>query len=208
MDFATLYAVCYPAVQNEMLMREGGGQMTGGFVRDDFPVDGKLYAIAWALMAKEHTVLHFPETYGRRAIAEMRDTWGNLLTRWTKPGYYYINRPGVAIARIEVAIDVDARSERDHMMALDVQNDFFISDLAVGGNEYEDKLALIKIPDTITMENVDELPAKQFFAIASVIVHYNPPKDKRIAQALRNTETAQPQVLEAAKQKALLKYTK
>lgn len=63
-DFVKLYTYCYPAVQNEMYMREYIDDITGRFIRDDFPVDNKLHSVAWVLMHREQTVLHFPETYG------------------------------------------------------------------------------------------------------------------------------------------------
>lgn len=59
-----LYKYCFPAVQNEMYMRESISEMTGRFIRDDFPIDKKLHSVAWVLMNKEQSVLHFPETYG------------------------------------------------------------------------------------------------------------------------------------------------
>lgn len=135
----------------------------------------------------------------------MHDIYNKRLARWTTPGYYFLNRPGIAVARIVVEIDVNAPDEQDYMMALNLQDDISITDLTVGGNEYEGELELIAPITPIMPEDVAGLSAKQFFAIASVIVRYNPPSDKRIAGAIKYTEMATAPELEQARHIALKK---
>lgn len=146
-----------------------------------------------------------PIHVGRKVVVEMHDIWNNLLATWTKPGYYYLNRPGVAVARIVVEIDVNASDEQDYMMALNLQDDISITDLTVGGNEYEGRLELIAPVVPIMPEDVAGLSAKEFFAIASVIVRYNPPRDTRIANAIKYTKLATALELEEARHAALKK---
>lgn len=135
----------------------------------------------------------------------MHDIWNNLLARWTTPGYYYLNRPGISVARIVAEIDVNAPDEQDYMMALNLQDDISITNLDLGGNEYEGRLELIRPVNPIMPADVKELSAKEFFAIASVVIAYNPPKDKKIIEDIRHTELATASELEAAKRTALKK---
>lgn len=204
-DLVRLYEVCFPAVQNEMFMRKFATQLNGRFIRDDFVTGGKLRSVAWVLMNKEETVLHFPETYGRRVVVEMRDIWNNVLAEWTQPGYYYLNIPGVAMARLVAEIDVGGASEQEYMIALDLQDDLTITDVAIGGNEYEDSYRVVNPVTPIPPRDVAELGAGEFFSIASVIERFNPPKDPSIRPGLSYTEEATAPELEAAKIKALKK---
>jgi hypothetical protein len=208
MDFATAFEACYPAVQNEMYMRESAGQINGRFIRDDQPWgDGWLRSVAWIIMTKEQTVLQFPETYGRKVIVTMVNLWDEPIATFSKPGYYGLSVPGEKVARLLAKIEVHPESESDWIMALDLQDTLSIVDIGVGADEYEDSQALVSTSEDLVSVDIAKMTAKEFFAIASTIVHYNPPRDKKLADklraTLRRTETARPSDLEAARIKAL-----
>lgn len=208
MDYAAAFKACYPAVLNEMLIRESAGHLHGRFVRDDQPRgDGCLHSIAWIIVAKEQTVLQFPETYGRKAVVTMVNLWNEPLATFTKPGYYLLDAPGEKVAILTAKIEVHPESETDWLMALDLQDTFSIVDTSVGGHDYEDSQVLVVPAKSIETSDITQMSAKEFFAIASAILHFNPPRDKKLAQKLRATlklsETARPAELEAARAKVL-----
>lgn len=208
MDYATAFEVCYPAVLNEMLMRDLAGHLNGRFVRDDQPTnDGWLRSVAWVVMTKEQTVLQFPETYGRKVIVTMVNLWDEPIATYSKPGYYLLNAPGEKVARLTAKIEVHPESETDWLMALDMQDTLSIVDIGLGADEYEDSQVLVVPSQRLESDDIASMTANEFFATASTIVHYNPPRDKKLAEKLRaalhRSETAKPADLEAGRLKAL-----
>lgn len=208
MDFATAFEVVFPAILNEMIMREFAGHLNGRFIRDDQPgEDGWLRSTAWVLMSKEQTVLQIPETYGRKVVVTMVNLWNEPLHKFTKPGYYALHVEGEKIAHLTAKIEVHPESESDWLMALDLQDTISIVDIGLGNNEYQDSQVLIVPEKSLDRDDIAELTAKEYFALASTIVHFNPPRDKKLAEKLRATlrrsETALPTDLESARLKAL-----
>jgi hypothetical protein len=202
-DLVELYKYCYNAVENEMYMRDSVGEMTGRFIRDDSINHGYLYSTAWILMTKEQAVLHFPPTYGRPTVVEMRDVWGNLLGRWAEPGYYYLNRPGITVAKLVAQIAVNPYDEQDYGSVYDLQQDMSITDITLGGNEWEGEMPLIYPKNPIPSKPVQDLSAREFFAIANVIALYNTPNNPDVIKDLYYTQTASTSELDKARTQAL-----
>lgn len=204
-EFVRLYIQCYPGVKNEMTMRSSADQLNGRFMRDDQVVDGALHAMAWVIFSKETPILHFPETYGRKVTVTLYDIWNNVVTVYTKPGYYPLSIEGAAAGIVLATIECqNASNEQEYQMAFDVMQDLIINDIGLGVNDYEDFLTLVPAAATLNVVDPKEVSGKEYFAIANAVNRFNPLKGSS-RQLLQRTMTMSAPQLDEIKRLALIK---
>jgi hypothetical protein len=185
-ELVDLFGICYTVIYNDEVLAKSIGSVSGKGFRDYYSNDGKVSYHAWIPVTREENILHLPDAYGKTMTARVRDMWGTLLARFSKPGYYYLNFGEIPMLRLDIDVEYDKNILGDYEIAVDILNNILVSNVSLE-SEYLDSQDIFGSIFKLDIGDITDVPPDRILLMTRDILRRSPSEipdlDKKLAYA-------------------------